>query len=1448
MATMKRRINLRFLLYLTAACLVSAACIHFVHGFQVRRNAGFLLRAADQAVEEKEQQKALDYLARYLALMPGKEPDVQEKYALLLAPDEKTATTPRALMRSFYVLEKVVRENPDRAKARRRLVEVAMRVGDFSGASVHLAELLKAGTDAELMRLQARCQEELGEYKLACKTYTEVLARPATKPEDYVRLAELLSGDHKREAMPEKKRDSEIEAEADKIIDAMLHEHGASFQAHLASALYLKKHYLQTAPDKERQKARELHLELARALAPDEADVILSFAELLLERQSPAQSRAELERGIAKYADDWRLYRALSRLEVAENKTEPAIAALRQGLVKLPKQIDLLWNLTLLLIQKGDHEEVPALIGRLSQAGFPATELDYLKARLLVNTQEWAEAIRVLERINPLLMSRSKGKHDWFELSLLQESNLMLANCYERLGDPEQAATAYNRILTREPNSVVGRLGLARALWAADHLDAAWREYNQLMQMASAPSAAWVEGARVLFASNLKRKNSNWSEVNRVLSQAEKLQLAPVEVRLLRAEVLTARKQYDEARKQLAAATENPKERPAEIWIGLANLEYRQGRTEAALALLDEAGQQLGDHLELRLARCRYWMLRGGPEAVRAVDELSRGLEKFKPEEQRVLLSNLADAYLQLGRTERARDLWQQVTSRPENKNDLRSRLALFDLALRSGDSAAMSAPIAALKAIEGEDGTLWRYGRAVQLVHQAETLRDHAPLVEASELLQAVAKRRTTWGRVPLVQAQIHDLRGQVGAAIAKYRQAVQLGERNPATLKRLATLLANQGRLDEADEMIRNLQDLGGNLGDLNRLAAELALNRQDPNRALRLAEQTVPLDTKTHRDLIWLGELQRAAGKKAEAEKTLRNAVRLAPEEPDTWTALVFHLIQVGQKDQAELAKREAEGKLPKERQPALAPCYEVLGQTKRAQELYEAARTAQPLDSLPLQRLAYFHLRQNDHEKARQYLEQLIGLKNASPAQAAEAKRVLALVMASRGDYQTRVKALQMVGILGEEAGKDRPESGGVTAADQRTKILILARADNPRQRREAISLLEELVRRQQITPQERLLLAQLCDSVGEWPKARAQLLLLVSSAAEALASAKEGQAALRGQYLDLVAMLAVGLVNHDALAEAQPWLAKLEEMEPKTLRTVGLRAQLLGKQGQAAEAAVELLGLAKADEKLIGPVAALLEKIGRARDAEALYQKYVQTSQKPEATLTLAVFFGRQHRIDDGLDLCERALPTCKPEHVSEAALRILYDNTPSASQCQRVAAWLEAAIPKSAKATELLNDLAAVRRLQRDYRGMIGIYQRILEQAPNDTLTLNNLAWILTLGERKGPEALKAIERAIELDGPLVQWLDTRAVVYLTIGDTSRATKDLEEAISERPTPNRYFHLAQAYHQAKNRSAALDALQRAGRLGIREQDLDPLEHAAYRQLQEELDWRPPPAR
>ena len=72
--------------------------------------------------------------------------------------------------------------------------------------------------------------------------------------------------------------------------------------------------------------------------------------------------------------------------------------------------------------------------------------------------------------------------------------------------------------------------------------------------------------------------------------------------------------------------------------------------------------------------------------------------------------------------------------------------------------------------------------------------------------------------------------------------------------------------------------------------------------------------------------------------------------------------------------------------------------------------------------------------------------------------------------------------------------------------------------------------------------------------------------------------------------------------------------------------------------------------------------------------------------------------------------------------------------------------------------------------------------------------------------------------------------VDTRAVVLIRAGQFDRAIGDLTKAQAMAPqNPNLAVHLAWAYQMASKRREAVEALERAERLGWIPESCDPLE-------------------
>jgi tetratricopeptide (TPR) repeat protein len=416
--------------------------------------------------------------------------------------------------------------------------------------------------------------------------------------------------------------------------------------------------------------------------------------------------------------------------------------------------------------------------------------------------------------------------------------------------------------------------------------------------------------------------------------------------------------------------------------------------------------------------------------------------------------------------------------------------------------------------------------------------------------------------------------------------------------------------------------------------------------------------------------------------------------------------------------------------------------------------------------------------------------------------------------------------------------------GVSDADLRAKFMLLATQPSVLKRRQAIDIIEHIVRRQIVkSPEDRFVAAQLYDSVGDWAKTRSHMTELLSGAEAKLAKPfnETERKAILASYGSYLAFYSRILVRRHELNEATIYQAKLEQLEPNTFRSLDVKARLLHKLGKGEEAVPYLTKVVVANEALACPVASLLEEIGQVGAARTMLEQYVAQAKKPDAVLVLAAFLGRQNQPAEALKLCEAARKTCAPEDVFGTSVGIIYAAKSGELHAGQVAVQIEEAIARHPeKRTPLLNDLAALRRLQGRHEDAVAVLRKITAHDKGDPLSFNNLAWLLAL-TGKTDEALEAIQSGIALSGEQAKLLDTRAVVYITKGQPNFAVHDLEAALAETPTAERYFHLARAHLGAGNPGAAAAALAHAKELGLNESSVDPLERQAYRQLIGKLD-------
>jgi tetratricopeptide (TPR) repeat protein len=1352
---MRTRMNVKPLIYLVIAVVLLGAGIYVLHEFRVKRSAGSLLKRAIQAEARGDGREAVAYLGRYLVFRPD-QPDALARYGLLL---EDQAQTPRDHFQALMALEQALVRAPGRDDVRRKAVHAAIGVGRFSDAQSHLNILLSkmsqddksAPAVGELELLQARCEAGKGNYAKAGDSLRDVIKHMPELLEGYVRLAGLLRGPLKEPK------------QADQVMDAMIAANPRSFRAYLERWTYRKELNLPGAAS---------DVSRARELAPEDAEVLLAAGLSARDQGNLKEATAMLERGVALFPKDERMYRLLSVVMLQAGRPEEAEDLLKKGLeaVPEPSQGALLLAMADELIQTGKLDQASQVLTRLREKRVPAEQFGLLEALLHVGRKEWSQAIAVLERTRMATAPRyDKATNDAYA-----RLNLLISTCYENLGVPEMQLAACRRALEADSELLPARMGSAAALAALGRSEEALHEYQAI---AAKVPAARISVARLLYLKTVAAppERRQWPAVDHALSEAVLAAPESVAVTVLSAQVLAAQGQLERARTLLEeASAKQPKE--AAIWTVRIELALYQGSPESVLPLLDEAGRHLGDRVELRLARAGWWVRRGGDEARQGLAKLKENLDQFTPGEQADLLDGLGEAFLQLGDRSEAGRLWQR------------------SVALRRG--------------IEGEEGTLWRDAEASRLIALARS-GDPSGLGTAGQRLAEVASRRPTWSRVALLQAQVAELQGEPGRALELYDRAIKLGEPLTNVVRQRVPLLYQLGRIDDAERAIREVAEQIQLSGRLGQVAAELALRKQDPARALELAQQAVGPTSPDYRDHLWLGQMLATAKRNADAETELRRAVKMAPGVPLAWASLIQFLAGTDPKA-AEAAVQEAEGKLPGDEAALVRAQFdEAIGRKDQAEKIYQAALEARPEDVRILERLAYFYARTGSFGQAEVYLRKIIDPRLKAPANTVvQARRALVLGLIAGVNYQRFREALTLV--------EENLKVSGGALEDQRTKALVLA--THPSQRRDALRLFEELSKRHPPTSDEQFLLAQLYTADNNWTDAR--------NLFQSLLARNENNTFYLSCYID-------NLLRHGEIDPARLLLDRLEQREPGTFRTVELKARLLEARGQRAEAVAVLTSYAQTKDAPLGLIAVSLDALGEAAAAETMYRTFVAQSHQPESALAFAAFLGRQGQIEKALDLCTGAWQTCPPETVGLTCLAVLGSARVEDKHYARVDQEFQTAIQKHPTSKGLQRHLALLQTYQGRNRDAEEIYRRLLALDPRDVVALNNLAWLLAVRLGQAEEALSLIQRAIEIAGPTAELLDTRALVYLASNQSDRAIKDLEDVIAQTPAASYYFHLAQAYQVAKNRGSAVKAIREAQNLGGK---VDLLEQDAYKAL------------
>jgi tetratricopeptide (TPR) repeat protein/uncharacterized protein HemY len=1432
-----RKLNVRFALCLLAALAVLGGGIALAHQLQARRIPVALLKQARTAEDKNELKRAASYLARYLSFVPD-DPEQHARLAHLLATPRLIATT-RGKANAYHALLAAIRYNPDGNDLRQLFVPLAIDLGRLNQAASQLKDM---GKDPRVSALWGKWYEAKLQTDQAIASYSAAVKAFPKETENYVRLARLLRSRawlQLSAARATQKRQIDRN-KADQVMAALIAANGESWQARLARWNY-RRDYCLRAPDRGTHsrfvegvlalviKDAAGDVEKALQLAAGEPEVRLAAAEAAQLRGDIETAREHLSRALQLHRKDPRVYRAFAGLELQregqadtpeekKKARERALSWMRQGIKELTgaAQFDVLWAHASLLIDTGGDKELGEAAGVIARIEKTVATpegvagADFLRGRLLFARQQWPEAVRLLERARPRLEGAS---------ALANQLDALLGRCYVELDEYTQQWATYRRLARRDPTSVVARAGMANAARALGRMNDALKLYEELGRMPGAPEGIWAEQARLLILRAREgNRASDWKTVEDALSQAATRGADAAEVAILRAESLMAQEKPDRARQILEKARDRDPFR-VELWTALATLAERGPEPEKALAILDRAGRQEelkqrpADQVALRLARARFWAARRTEQVPGELKKLEAGLDSFPSRERAQLINGLADAYYQADRYADAARLWRSLTQQEKYRGSLRLRLVLFDLSQQKGNEREMRRLVDEMRSLEGKSGPFGNHAEALCLlwrVKQGKTSSDRKAeaLDRAARLVERVRSARPSWSAALLTQAEIEIQRGNPDQAIKYYEEARTLGDRNPMVLHRFVDVLRQNGRIQQADELLRNLKPADLARADLKREAARISLLRGDSARAIDLALTAVRNDSRDYRDHLWLGQMLASSGPRhaRKAEEHLRRAIQLADTEPEPYVALVGLLTREKRNLVAEGFIEQVQKRVKAaQRETTLARCYSLLGRPEEARKRYEATLRAHPDDARVLRDYANFRLQRQELPEAEALLRKFLARgKKLSDEDGVWAHTRLALILSADGDFAHFKEALTHVGLRLEDSGAVVADNRLISVDSvelRRQAAHVLATRSQWQTREEAIKRLEELDRRQALTADDRYVLAHLYEARNDWSRCWEQMRQL------ARAHDREPH--------HLVGF-AQALIRHGHLAEARGLLDDLE------------KEQAVKPTPALALAVVELEGR-------------LYEVQGEGARADRILQAAIdQPGADPQAILLLVSSLARRKQFDRALELLDRVWKNCPPEMAGGTSVALLRAANKADGRRKQVVAWLEAAIKKDTKSSALHVQLGDVKDLQNDFEGAERAYREALALDPKNVVALNNLAWLLAERARRGQDAMPLINKAIAVGGPRGELLDTRAMVFLSLGRTDEAIRDLKEAMKESPTPTRCFHLARVYHQAKNREAAARELKRATDLGLQPAQLHPVEQVEHGRLVREL--------
>ncbi len=1417
------RTNRRLIIRSLAAACVLAIVLALWRQWMIHRFAHQLWGQAETAAEGGEfaQAAGLAYRALGFDQLPA------ESRVKMLEWYYQAARSPQDFARLGRLCRAALRDLSDHQALSQLAAEAALRAEQPGQAAVQAEYMLAKWPHhppATRVLVLARYALAVQLGPAAIREVEELGREALERNPDDIELAVALATMYRSRALdePEIRR----AAQADAVMRRLCASPQAGAAAYLARFKYRRIYGLAGAGD---------DVAAAKRLAPDDPEVIHAEASLALDRGDWELAAPAFQRLVELRPRDPRGYLGLGESAWLGAHYAEALRAWSEGIAQ-SKQVQLL------LYERVAEAELR--LGRVAEARQSHRQARELARQSVerMNPAEWIQVRSALDILEARLEA-AEGKHElaaaiytralsanpavWpARISGRQQANLLgeLADCYRAMGDIDLAAGTLDEVRRLEPTRLSSYLNAAAAWEAAGNLAAAAERAEQAANVDPTNPATWLLLARLELRRlrELPASERKPEAFQQALAQARAHAADAATCAVLESDLSELLGNSDLAQNQLETQlaqepqnatllealallhAKHGRRQPAEQYVArhaaLAGLELRTAVLRATVLL------HCGDHDE-----ARQW-LDANDSSDQATDSGSRRFES-------------AQLAIRAGNLDEARERLRQLLA---VQPSTRAYRLLAQLAIEERDWGEVAACETQLRRLEGSEGTLWRYLRALRLLESSASPAP-AEIQEAGQLAERIQTQRHTWAAGHVLSAMWSERNLDWNAAVDAYQTAVELGERRPSVLGQLLKLLVEQGRYGEAGryaDLISALDDpTATGIGqETDELLLNVALRQRQLDRALELARKHNEREPNSALSWLWLAEPLLLAGQVDEAQTAVRRAVILAPNDHRCWAGLIRFFARTGQMSEIRLtidSLLHAEPINEAVRQFALAQAYEMLGEDQPCRTHYLEAIELGP-GNPTVQRAAAEFFQPRDVSLALGCWRRVV---EAGPTSRLARQALIELLLTQPGDSSWR----EAWNLWEQAAGrsKRKPE-------DLRLAVRILLRRNTAAQRRQAREMLEQLRSLNgDFTNDDRFLLARLALSEG-----RADLA--------------------ENHFRDLIAQpdtlpaywLAYGefLLGQERPIDAAACVEQLTSRGQRSLEILVLAARCqraLGQSDQVAPAVDNWF----ADGASAASFASLADQYqakaevyaaaGLGAEAEQWYRK--ASGLDPARFAPLAQFLSRQARIGESIEVCLQASAQGHTLPAALLAVQMIAERGATPTELVEIEPLVERALAEHAGAPELLYQVGTLRFIQGRADEAESLLRRVLAARPDNIPALSNLAMLVSQRLEQCPEALGLIQRAIEVGGPQEELLDTLAVLQLRLGEPQQARLLLEQIVaSPSAAPTWWMHLAQAQRSAGDLPAAIASLRTAHERGIHSAVLVPAEREMLARLDREL--------